>query len=422
MSLSYPEGINEIPYASFLSIRRYEYSAAMDKAAKDQNDALGAIRRRKNQITGLIDNATKGVEFFTDSGDQRGKSFKGDSDLKDKLESENAKAGSEDVNAPGLSNIGPNASGFNIKDSNGEDVDVNKILEQKKQAINSFKAGLMSETCHLPMPNEFQYSYGAEWSNTFKLGTLALISDNPLKALGGLTLGAVASGSVGAATTALSKNKNVTNFNKNNPDAASNIAEGVTKGIGFASNPFNVNSDINMKNLVGLAGLAPNENAIQMFERMGMREFEFTFELASRNAQESAKITTIIEWFKRGMHPATKNGRGSSVLLQFPDVWVIEPKFIPVEGKTNKTKKAIQHPMMPKTKFCALQNVQVNTTPLSQFQTVFDGSIPLIQLTLKFKETTALTRMDMEGAEKLDNTNPKFRRSPSLDNYPSVTY
>ena len=171
MSLSYPEGINEIPYASFLSIRRYEYSAAMDKAAKDQNDALGAIRRRKNQITGLIDNATKGVEFFTDSGDQRGKSFKGDSDLKDKLESENAKAGSEDVNAPGLSNIGPNASGFNIKDSNGEDVDVNKILEQKKQAINSFKAGLMSETCHLPMPNEFQYSYGAEWSNTFKLGT-----------------------------------------------------------------------------------------------------------------------------------------------------------------------------------------------------------------------------------------------------------
>ena len=46
MSLSYPEGINEIPYASFLSIRRYEYQAAMDKVSQDQNDALGAIQSR----------------------------------------------------------------------------------------------------------------------------------------------------------------------------------------------------------------------------------------------------------------------------------------------------------------------------------------------------------------------------------------
>ena len=243
-----------------------------------------------------------------------------------------------------------------------------------------------------------------------------------MAAVRNMSLGAITSGGFGVATNQLSKNKNVTNFNKNNPNAAGNIADGITKGIGFASNPFNVNSDINLKNVVGLAGLAPNENAIQMFERMGMREFEFTFELAARNAQESAKITTIIEWFKRGMHPTTKNGRGSSVLLSFPDVWVIEPKFIPVSRNTNEPKKAIQHPMMPKTKLCALQNVQVNTTPLSQFQTVFDGNIPLIQLTLKFKETTALTRMDMEGASRLTTENPRFKRNPTLDNLPSVTY
>ena len=34
-----------------------------------------------------------------------------------------------------------------------------------------------------------------------------------------------------------------------------------------------------MKNIAGLAGLAPNEKAIQMFQRMDMRTFEFTFEL-----------------------------------------------------------------------------------------------------------------------------------------------
>lgn len=411
MSLSYPEGLNEIPYASFLSIRRYEYSAAMKKAAQDQNDALGAIQDRGflTGDNGLITKAVGVVAGLTGSGDATANAG-------------SIAEGTTTFNAPGLSNIGPNFLGSDITTKDGEKINAEKIIEQKKEAINKFRSGLKSETCHLPMPNEFQYSYGAEWSNTFKLGTLALISDDPVAAVRNMSLGAITNGGFGVVTNQLSKNKNVTNFNKNNPNAAGNIADGITKGIGFASNPFNVNSDINLKNVVGLAGLAPNENAIQMFERMGMREFEFTFELAARNAGESDKITTIIEWFKRGMHPATKNGRGSSVLLQFPDVWVIEPKFIPVSRNTNEPKKAIQHPMMPKTKLCALQNVQVNTTPLSQFQTVFDGSIPLIQLTLKFKETTALTRMDMEGASRLTTENPRFKRNPTLDNLPSVTY
>ena len=412
MSLSYPEGINEIPYASFLSIRRYEYQAAMDKVAKDQNDALGAVRGRDFLFgkIGLVTMATNAVE--TASG-ANGSQTEGRSI---------AEGTSTTFNAPGMSSLGPNLLGVDIKDREGKKVDGNKLLEQKEQVKNAFEKGLMSETCHLPMPNEFQYSYGAEWSNTFKLGTLALVADDPLKAVGNLVAGTVLGGAVGGATTALGNNENVTDFNKNNPNAAGNIANGIKNGAAFAANPFNVNSDLNMKNLVGLAGLAPNENAIQMFERMGMREFEFTFELASRNAQESAKITTIIEWFKRGMHPATKNGRGSSVLLQFPDVWVIEPKFVPVSRNTNEPKKAIQHPMMPKTKLCALQNVQVNTTPLSQFQTVFDGNIPLVQLTLKFKETTALTRMDMEGAQRLQGKNPRFKRDKDLDNLPTVTY
>ena len=411
MSLSYPEGINEIPYASFLSIRRYEYQAAMDKVSKDQNDALGAIQSRDflTGPAGIVTMARNAAETLTSSKDTEAKG-------------RNIAEGTTTFNAPGMSDFGPNLLGVDIKDSEGNKVDANKLLEQKEQAKDAFRKGLMSETCHLPMPNEFQYSYGAEWSNTFKLGTLALIADNPLQAMGTLALGTVLGGTAGATTTALGNNKNVTNYNKNNPNAAGNIAGGIKNGIAFAANPFNVNSDLNMKNLVGLAGLAPNENAIQMFERMGMREFEFTFELASRNAQESAKITTIIEWFKRGMHPTTKNGRGSSVLLEFPDVWVIEPKFIPVSRNTNEPKKAIQHPMMPKTKLCALQNVQVNTTPLSQFQTVFDGNIPLVQLTLKFKETTALTRMDMEGAQRLQGQNPRFRRDINLDNLPSVSY
>ena len=36
----------------------------------------------------------------------------------------------------------------------------------------------METTCMLPLPNEFQYKYGADWNNEFKLGTLALAADD----------------------------------------------------------------------------------------------------------------------------------------------------------------------------------------------------------------------------------------------------
>ena len=49
---------------------------------------------------------------------------------------------------------------------------------------------------------------------------------------------------------------------------------------------------------------------------------------------------------------------------------------------------------MPQTKLCALVGMRVNTTPYGEFSTVFDGSIPLVTVSLKFNELTALTRSD----------------------------
>ena len=66
-----------------------------------------------------------------------------------------------------------------------------------------------------------------------------------------------------------------------------------------------------------------------------------------------------------------------------------------VEGGTD-----VPHPMMPQTKLSALTQIRVNTAPMGQFATVFDGTIPLITLTLRFNELTALTRSDF-----MDNPN-----------------
>ena len=415
MSLSYPEGLETIPYASFLKITRYEYQEALDKVAKNQNDALGSLKNNKF-VSGLVNASVKEVEKLSGS--------KGATDLLgNDIRTDEVFGGKTIAKIDAWIDNNILRRG-DVKDKNGDDVPLDKIMQEKQEALERRKKGLMSEICHLPMPNEFQYSYGANWDNKFKLGTLALLAENPTKALSSLvTIGAIG-GAIGFGTSQLSKDKNVQNFNKNNEGVAGNVASGIAGGIKGAANPFNVNSDLNLKNAAGLAGLAPNENAIQMFSRMDMRQFSFTFELAARNKVESDKIITLIEWFKRGMHPATKNGRGSSVLLQFPDVWVIEPKFVPVEAESGKVQKSKQHPMMPKTKLCALTNVQVNTTPLAQFQTIFDGSIPLIQLTLDFQETTALTRMDMEGTTQKKGVlgGNVFRRNNLEDNRPTVTY
>ena len=58
-------------------------------------------------------------------------------------------------------------------------------------------------------------------------------------------------------------------------------------GAGAAVDPMKVNSELSPKNIAGLAGLAPNENSIQFFQRMQGRDFSFRFELAARNKVES---------------------------------------------------------------------------------------------------------------------------------------
>ena len=64
---------------------------------------------------------------------------------------------------------------------------------------------------------------------------------------------------------------------------------------------------------------------------MEFRKFELNFEFAARSAAESKEIQEIIAWFKHGMHPVSKNvdSGGSGVLLGFPDVWTLEPRFTP---------------------------------------------------------------------------------------------
>ena len=429
--LEYPRGISDVPYASFLKIMKYEYQEALEKVAANQNDALGSFARSGVMSTtvNLVTNTMAGVYNGVDGGDSDSRM----NTINDSIENkkENAWWDVFDVFAFDGTNKTEVPGGDNeITLPNGTTTTWNALKNEKDEVLNRRRKGLQASELNIALPEEFQYSYNADWGNTFKLGTMAMAADNFAKFA---SLGLAGAGLGAAYTNSLGQLQNLAGDAGNIPGVNfDEYAQNMAQGAQMATNPFGVNGELSMTNIVGLGGMAPNENAIQMFSRMGMREFSFSFSFAARNPDESQEIQTIIEWFKRGMHPGSANGKGSATLLTFPDVFVLQPMFVKTDENVNNDGKIeikvadepIQHPFMPKTKICALTDLRVNTTPLGQVNTVFDGSIPLVTVELKFNETTALTRVDFEGARtRVNNQLDKgFVRASNMANHPEIGY
>ena len=395
----YPTGLSGIPYASYLQIEKYSYDEAQKKVQDSQNDALGSLQN--SRIADIVEGGVNAVANIYGSGESR--------ETKNQRKIEKQLAEQDTFK---LANArGPNRNKkISLADAdddtevifNGKKTTVGALKKEKQRIADLNAKGLMSTMCHLPLPNEFQYKYGADWNNEFKLGTLALAADDALRAGGILALGAGLGALKQGAVNMLTGDKS----GKPKNDAASkkmkkieSMITSAAGGAGAAVDPMKVNSELSPKNIAGLAGLAPNENSIQFFQRMQGRDFSFRFELAARNKVESDLIKEVIEWFKRVMHPNSKNGKGSALMLTFPDVFFLTPKFVRCNESGEVEGKPIQHPMMPRSKLCALTGLTINTTPFGQLQTIFDGTIPVVTMELQFKETTKLTRVDMEGSQ-----------------------
>ena len=432
--LSYPNGIDQVPYASFMKIEKYEYQEGLAKVAANQNDALGSFQR-SGTMKGLVNTATNIA-----SGIYGGAGTGGDADarmnqMQEDIERDGQVTTKKRWDIFGVfSNMGATEvpGGDNeITLPNGETTTWNQLKGDKDELMEKRRKGLQASELNVALPEEFQYGYSADWNNTFKMGTMALMADNAAKFA---ALGLAGAGAGAAFTSSLGQLQKASGIAGNIPGmpGPDEYAKNMAAGASMATNPFGVNDSLSPKNIAGLGGMAPNENAIQMFQRIDFREFSLSFSFAARNSKESEEIQTIIEWFKRGMHPGSKNGKGSAVMLTFPDVFVLKPMFVKtVETEDNDGRKKleiadepIQHPMMPKTKLCALTSLRVNTTPLGMLNTVFDGTIPLVTVELKFNETTALTRMDFEGSRTRSNNklDKGFVASSEMANHPGIGF
>ena len=396
---SYPSNISQIKYASYLEIAKYEYNKGFASA---QNAAsVGTQPRIANfsKGTSIISGAAAG--FFTQTGNTASvltsglstaqlKALGVGTDNRRGAAPENYQSASSAVKVSETdpTKIQEALKTGSIRVKTGVDGEERTITsyEEFQKLIGGAKTDSKTKTLEIVLPNEMSYSYGAEWNNTFKLGTLALLAGGNL----GQGLGQLAAAAgVGAGLAALGNfaQQGAGNAQTSAQQAGVAALQGGAQGL----NAFGINSPLGVSgqgltNLVGLAGLAPNENSIQFFQRMQNREFNFTFEMFAPESTTADMIEKIInEFFKQGMHPADQVG-----LLAFPDTYEITPKFVPGSGA------AQDHKLLPKSKLCALTNLKVNASPANFFQTTYEGYIPIVTCEVTFKELTALTRADVE--------------------------
>ena len=405
-SYSYPANLATIPYASFLRIHKYSYDVGMSEVGASQNDAIGSLQN-SGMLKQINEKLTKTAEWvYGDKTGGRGLlAFDNDTEIINNYRQQlkDKKIIHTDMELPNSELLDMKFDVDNGWGAGHSETTLRELIDKKNEVKEFHESGYDKDYCDLAMPNEFQYDYSANWNNTFKLGTMALAADDPARAAIVLGSGAVIGGVAGTLTTYLTtKNEQGQGLGL---DKLAGIAGNTKAGITKAGDFFGVNSNIlDPTNIAGMAGLAPNENAIQFFKKMDFRQFDLNFEFAARNKLESAEIQKILKWFKEGMHPVSKDplGSGTGVLLGFPDVWKLEPRFTPGKQDGNMVEGGadIAHPMMPATKLCALTQIRVNTSPMGSFATVFDGTIPLITVTLRFNELTALTRQDF-----MDNPN-----------------
>ena len=300
---SYPFNLASIPYASFMRIYKYSYDEGMKNVGANQNDAIGSIQNSgllKNINDKLVDGAqwvygdkTSGralLNFDTDSeiiSNYRNQ-------LMNKKGEEYGGMSREQILDVPLSVDNGWGAGFT-------DTTLRELIDKKNEVKKFHQSGYKKAWCNLAMPNEFQFDYSANWNNTFKLGTMALAADDPQRAaivLGsGATIGMLSSGMKGF-------------LSKSDKDGGlglgdiAGIASGAKAGAMKAGDFFGVNSNIlDPTNIAGMAGLTPNENAIQFFKKMDFRQFDMNFEFAARNKDESQEIQKILQWFKEGRHP-----------------------------------------------------------------------------------------------------------------------
>ncbi len=221
-------------------------------------------------------------------------------------------------------------------------------------------------TILLPVPDNLQYTDNPSW-NDEDVGVLGKTLPSMAKGL--------LNGDAGGATTAIQQ------------------AAGAGK-IGVILEALGPLKNVTTQ---GLKGKIANPYKEQVFQGIGMRQFDFTWKLVPRSKSEQAKIKQIIQIIRENALPNFSAGEAGERADLASDRWLTVPKTFNLSFKY----KGKNIDSLPKIKPCVCKNVQVSYTPdnvwATHMMTDSDPYPVAYNLTLSFGETEIITGTDVKS-------------------------
>ena len=156
--------------------------------------------------------------------------------------------------------------------------------------------------------------------------------------------------------------------------SAAGVAETLTGGEGLRE--------------AGLKGIGAADNPYMevLFDKVGMREFNYSFTFAPKNPDESEDIKKIVNLFRFHMLPELRGD--AARFLTLPSEFDIHYMFMGEDGAA--TENTYYH----KISTCVLQNLSVDYTP-NGVKSFRNGAPTQINLSLSFKETQMLNKQSV---------------------------
>ena len=121
-----------------------------------------------------------------------------------------------------------------------------------------------------------------------------------------------------------------------------------------------------------------------LFNSMNVRTFQYNFNFAPRNEDETAEVQRIIQLFRYHMAPELQGA--NSRYLTLPSEFDIHYMYHGADGTS------YENDYFNRIATCVLENVAVNYTPGDKVRTFQDGSPTQITMGLTFRETELLTK------------------------------
>lgn len=140
-----------------------------------------------------------------------------------------------------------------------------------------------------------------------------------------------------------------------------------------------------------------NPNIRAAFKSVGLRKFQFLFNMIPRNPKEAEAIENIIYTFRKAAYPEDINSPNGVVSLayKYPQLFRIVPKVKTENGYQTYGKDI---------RYCFLETISVNRNPIGNNSFHADGKPVQTDLSLGFVEYRTISRADIQKDQGAPNS------------------